>query len=193
MKITYHGHACFTVETDGYNVVIDPYEGVRGFKDINLEANAVICSHGHHDHNFVDGVKISDAKSKFEISTISCFHDDSKGSKRGTNNINILTAEGKSVVHMGDLGHMLSDADIEKLQGCDVLMIPVGGFYTIGPSDAVQLIKQINPKLVIPMHYKDGVYGLEQIASIDEFLQIADEDIKSKLALVHGYGQNLEI
>ncbi len=194
MKITYNGHACFTVESEGYSIVLDPYEGVRGFEDIDTEADEVICSHGHHDHAYTKGVKLRSGKtSPFGTEIIECYHDGKKGLLRGKNRITILSAEGKRVAHFGDLGHELSKEQIEKLKGLDCVMIPVGGFYTIDAETAVKIIRQIEPRHIIPMHYKDGKKGLEVVASCEDFVDLLTEDEKEKLLLVKAYGETAEI
>ena len=190
MKIKYLGHACFKVTSNDYSIIIDPYVGINGFDDINDSANEVICSHGHADHAYVDGIRIIEGNSPFINEKIACFHDDANGSKRGKNDINILTCEDKRIVHLGDLGHMLDKEALDKLKGCDVLMIPVGGFYTIDGNEAVKLIEEINPKYVIPMHYKDGDLNMDVIADINEFLTIYHKD---NLLLVRGYNKEIEL
>lgn len=192
MKIKYHGHACFSVTSDNYTVVIDPYKGVEGFKDIDLVANEVICSHSHQDHCYTDGVKINKTNSPFINEKISVFHDNEKGNKRGLNDINILKAENKVVVHLGDLGHLLDDGIVSKIKNCDVLMIPVGGFFTIGNEESLQIIEAVNPKFIIPMHYKDNDKGLGVLATVDEFINKADKYL-DKLLLVKGYEKEIEI
>ena len=194
MKITYHGHACFTVEYEGYSIVLDPFKGVRGFKDTDLEANEVLCSHGHFDHAYTDGVRIKEGrKSPFDVRMIDCFHDDKEGAARGTNKITVLSAGGKSAAHFGDLGHMLSDEQVDKLKGLDCIMIPVCGFFTINAEQAVEIIRKIEPKTIIPMHYKDGDKGLEMVGTVEQFMDLLTEDEKKKLLLVKGYEETVEI
>ena len=192
MIITYHGHACFSITSNNYTIVLDPYKDVSGFKDICLQANEVICSHSHLDHAYVDGVIITKKESPFVISKIDSFHDDCLGQKRGNNTITVLTVENKKIVHLGDLGHLLSQEVIEKLKDTDVLMIPVGGFYTIGINEALQIIKDINPKYIIPMHYRDKDKGLSVLESIDEFVSKANNYL-DRLLLVKAYDQNIEL
>ncbi|MBO4819294.1 MAG: MBL fold metallo-hydrolase [Firmicutes bacterium] len=194
MKITYHGHACFTVESGGYSIVLDPYKGVRGYSDVDLTANEVLCSHGHFDHAYTDGVKIlKGPESPFEIKKIDCFHDNEGGAKRGTNIIHVLSAEGKRVAHFGDLGHMLSEQQAEQLKDLDCIMIPVCGFFTIDAPAAVEVIRKIEPKMIIPMHYKDGDKGLEMVGTVEQFIDLLAEDEKKKLLLVKGYEETAEI
>lgn len=192
MKITYHGHACFSVESNNYTIVLDPYCGVKGYKDVELDANEVICSHAHRDHAYINGVRITKKESPFKIEKIASYHDDANGSLRGTNDITVLKAEEKTVVHLGDLGHMLNEDVINQIRYADVLMIPVGGFYTIDASTALKIINEAKPKIIIPMHYQDNDKGLEVIDSIDNFLKIADE-YKNNMQLVRGYEKSINI
>ena len=194
MKITYHGHACFTVESNGYSIVLDPYKGVRGFGDVDLEANEVLCSHGHFDHAYTEGVKLKEGvSSPFKEEFIDCFHDDKEGSLRGNNRIAILSAEGKKIAHLGDLGHTLSDEHAQKLKDLDCVMIPIGGFFTIDAKTAVSILRQIEPKHIIPMHFKDGEKGLDVVGSFEDFEALLTEDEKKKLLLVKAYGETAEI
>ena len=141
MKLTWLGHACFALEQDGYKIVIDPYTDVVGHADIQTEAHAVLCSHQHFDHNAVGGVRLLPAgESPFTIRTVAACHDDQGGALRGPNTIHILSAGGVTVAHLGDLGCELTPDQLDQLMDLDVLMIPVGGFYTIGPDEAWDLI-----------------------------------------------------
>ncbi len=194
MKITYHGHACFTVESEGYSIVLDPYKGVKGFADVDLEANEVLCSHGHFDHAYTDGVRIIEGgKSPFEVKIVECFHDDKEGAARGKNKITVLSAEGKNIAHFGDLGHLLSEDQAGELKGLDCVMIPVCGFFTIDAAQAVEILRKIEPKYIIPMHYKDGDKGLEVVGTVEQFIDLLTEDEKKKLLLVKGYEETVEI
>lgn len=180
------------ISDDNYSIVLDPYKGVNGFKDIDVEANDVICSHLHLDHAYTDGVKLTKKDNPFKITTIKTFHDDKNGTLRGENNIVILESNNKRVAHLGDLGHILSDDIIGKLKGIDLLMIPIGGYYTIGPDIACKIIEDVNPKLIIPMHYKDNDKGLDVLKTVDDFLKLYKDD-KDKLKLIKGYGKEIEI
>lgn len=189
MKIKYHGHSCFSVISNNYTIVLDPYCGVNGFKDIDLEANEVITSHSHRDHNYIEGVKLTSANSPFVVKKISSYHDDVNGSKRGENSITVLLAENKKVVHLGDLGHILDEDVVEELRGCDVLMIPVGGFFTIDIKQAIEIIELIKPINVIPMHYADGDKDYDVLSSIDDFMK----QYGKPCLLLKGYEQEIEI
>jgi len=171
MKITWRGHACFVVESSGYCIMLDPYHEVTGLEDISGEANEVLCSHGHHDHCYVEKVRIMDGVSPFAVERLDTFHDDREGALRGKNTIHILEAERLRVVHLGDLGHMPSEEQEKKLAGCDVLMIPIGGTYTLDSAQAALLTKRLKPRVVIPMHYRDGKLGYEVLECVDSFLR----------------------
>ena len=187
MKIKYHGHSCFSVTSDNYTIVLDPYCGVNGFKDIDLQANEVICSHSHKDHSFVEGVSITKAFSPFDISKIESYHDDCNGQKRGLNNIIVLKAEGKTIVHLGDLGHVLNEEIINRIKHCDILMIPVGGYFTIDAKQAIEIIKSVEPKKVIPMHYRDNENGYDVLGTIDEFVNL----YRKPCELIKGYEKEI--
>ena len=192
MKVKYLGHSCFVVNDNDYSIVLDPYKGVRGFKDINLEANEVICSHSHFDHAYTDEIKLINKESPFKVSRIKVFHDDKKGTLRGENYITVLESNGKRIVHLGDLGHMLDKDIIDELIEVDVLMIPVGGFYTIGPDIANRIVEEMKPKYIIPMHYKDGDKGLDVLKTVEDFINIYKGN-KESLKLVKGYDKEIDI
>jgi len=164
MDITYLGHSSFRIKTKGTTIVTDPFDGKTGIIFPSVEANIVTISHNHHDHNNYESVKnvkkVVDGPGEYEIMGVSIigiptFHDNSKGAKRGKNTIYIIESENIRVVHLGDLGHNLKDKVIEGIGDVNVLMIPVGGTYTIGPKDAVSIVKNFEPQYVIPMHYYD--------------------------------------
>ena len=187
MRITWLGHACFKLESGGYSVVIDPYEPDRvpGYGAVCAEVDAVYCSHGHGDHNYTQAVLIKDSGcSPMETATVHSFHDDKRGALRGENAIHIFSDGETRAVHLGDLGHLLTAAEAEVIGTPDVLMIPVGGFYTIGPEEAVKVIDRLQPRIVIPMHYRLGELGYGEIGELDAFLD------KCAYAPVKRYGEN---
>ena len=170
MKLTWLGHACFLLESDGYRVILDPCKGVPGVKDTAGEADAVYCSHAHFDHNYTDELRVSNKlASPFAVREIASFHDDAQGSKRGENTIRVLTAEGITVVHLGDLGHELSAAQVKEIGKCDVLLIPIGGTYTLDVRAAAKVAGQVKPRVIIPMHYRRGGMGFEVLQTVEEF------------------------
>ena len=174
IRITWHGHSCFAIEAEGYRIVIDPYKdgSVAGLSPLSLEADSILCSHGHGDHNAAETISIRKEKSSspFQIETFPTFHDDVNGAKRGPNTINILSWGGIRVAHFGDLGCRLTDAELAAIGPLDAAMIPVGGFYTISGEEAAELAKRLSPTVTIPMHYRSESFGFDVLSTLDSFL-----------------------
>ena len=170
MTITWLGHACFALESGGYRIVIDPYQGVEGLPDISTDANAVYCSHQHGDHNYTAGVRLTEKRpSPFTVREVPTCHDDQGGALRGPNTVRCFSAEGLTVVHLGDLGHVLTGDQAEAIGPCDALLIPVGGFFTIDAPTAKAVAAQLRPRVIIPMHYRFGSCGLPVIGTAEDF------------------------
>ncbi|OGC70716.1 hypothetical protein A2415_03700 [candidate division WWE3 bacterium RIFOXYC1_FULL_39_7] len=179
MEITFVGHSCFKIKGKDLNIVIDPYDSQIGYKLPKMDADVVLVSHDHFDHNGAAGVSgyklLVNTAGEYEVSDviingIQTFHDDKNGSERGSNIIYSIDIDGINLLHLGDLGHELSDSVIEKLGTVDVLMIPVGGTYTIDAETAAKVISSIEPSVVIPMHYQTpDLKGIE-LGSLDKFL-----------------------
>lgn len=180
MIIRWNGHSCFTVETTQGTLVLDPYApgSVPGLPDLDLTADAVLCSHGHADHNAADRVALSGKACTIAVEKIACFHDKLQGAKRGPNTIHILSAEGMRVAHLGDLGHELDQEQLAQLTGLDALLLPVGGFFTIGPEQAKALVDQIRPRVVVPMHYRGEGFGYNVTATVEDYLALVDGPVK---------------
>lgn len=176
MKLTWFGHACFMLQSRDGSVVFDPYVPgyVQGLTLPEITADAVVCSHGHSDHNCAEAVALSGNKPKFEMRQIRTFHDECRGAKRGGNLVTLVTAEGITVAHCGDLGHLLSPETLQALGKIDILMIPVGGVYTLDAAAAKAVCEQLKPTVIIPMHYRCGNVGLQNIAPVDDFLRLFD-------------------
>ncbi len=173
VKIIWHGHSCFKVVCDNYEIVFDPYEDgyVPGLKNLDLEADEVLCSHEHGDHNAVSVVKLksSNQKNPFRIEIIDTFHDDTQGSQRGTNKIHILDNGEFRIAHFGDIGCELTDEQVKKIGHLDVAMIPIGGFYTIDAAQAKKMMDELQPHVIIPMHYRGEGFGFDVIGTLDQF------------------------
>lgn len=185
MKIEYLGHACFKINDE---LVIDPYKdgSVPGLLPLRTSATKVICSHGHADHSGVECVEISDgAGCDLEIEEIPCWHDDQEGALRGPNKMFVITSkDGEKLVHLGDLGHFPSDEQLAKISDADYLLIPVGGYYTIDAEMAVKICEACGAKCIIPMHYRTADSGYPEIATVDEFLELAETSkIKTKIRI----------
>ncbi len=172
MKLTYLGHSCFAVESQGYRLILDPYQpdSVPGYHPIQERANQVLCSHEHRDHFGVEQVELCQGeKSPFSVETIATWHDDEQGAKSGPDTIHILDDGQCRVAHLGDLGCELTQEQMDRLRGLDALMIPVGGFYTIDAGQARALVEQLKPRVVIPMHYRGEGFGYDVIGPLSDF------------------------
>ncbi len=175
MIITYYGHSCFTLESQGFRVAVDPYRDyVPGYKKLELEADGVYCSHGHDDHAWVQAVSMreSSAPDPFTVTEIAGFHDDAGGAKRGPNTMRIFEAEGLKVAHLGDIGCLPPEEDLERLKGLDACLVPVGGHYTIDAKQAKELMDILQPRVVIPMHFRLGKLGFAEIGTLEEFTKL---------------------
>jgi len=179
MKIKWLGHSCFLLTSSGgVRVVIDPFNETVGYKVPAVEADIVTTSHDHFDHGYVQAIKGSFkhinkpgrySERGIEIVGIPTFHDEAQGSKRGKNIVFKFTVDGINVCHCGDLGHVLTAAQAKELGPVDVLLVPVGGFYTIDHDEAAAVVTMLQPAVTIPMHFKTPVVDFP-IAGVDKFL-----------------------
>lgn len=170
MNIQYYGHSCFKIATKAEGrgsedviAFIDPFDKKVGLKPPQGKADVVFVSHTHHDHNNVEALKenpvVIDAPGEYSVKGINVtgidsFHDDKEGAERGRNTIFILDTEDIRICHLGDLGADLTIKQLEKIGDVDILMIPVGGKYTIDYKVAVAIAKKLSPSIIIPIHYK---------------------------------------
>jgi len=176
MKLTWYGHACFRVESSEGSVVFDAYEPtyVPGLHLPPLAADMSLSSHLHRDHYCPEAVKLTRRAVGFKVGSLSVFHDDCRGEKRGENTIHILDAEGLRLVHLGDLGHPLPPEQIDALGKVDILLVPVGGLYTIDAETAFELASTLKPRLTIPMHYRGEGFGFDVIAPVEAFTSLCE-------------------
>ncbi len=184
MRIRWHGHACFEIE-GSIKVVTDPHDGKSlGIAAPSVKADLVLVSHDHFDHNFVQGVEGTDTsiltkpvmtvEKGVRVEGIGAAHDSKGGSKRGNITIFKFEMDGTSFCHLGDLGHELDDSQVERIVPVDVVFVPVGDVFTIGPEAAHHVINQLNPKVAIPMHYRVPGLGLS-IQPVQNFLKLCDQ------------------
>jgi L-ascorbate metabolism protein UlaG (beta-lactamase superfamily) len=165
MDIYWYGQACFKIKGKQATALIDPYDpamlGLKLPKDTTCDL--VLRTHDHADHSFLSAVNPEAIKiagpGEYEVkgvavTGVASFHDAQKGAERGKNTIYNIEVDGVNIVHLGDLGHTLEEAQLEEIGSVDVLLIPVGGVYTIDSKDAARVVAQLDPKIVIPMHYK---------------------------------------
>jgi L-ascorbate metabolism protein UlaG (beta-lactamase superfamily) len=184
MEITYIGHSCFKIKGEEITLVVDPYDPKKtGYKLPKLSADVVLMTHEHPDHAHVEGVSdyrlVVETPGEYEaagtfITGIKTYHDDNEGKDRGNNTIYQVEMDGFSLLHLGDLGHELQKETLEKLTEIDVLMIPVGGVYTVDAKTAVKVISSVEPSIIIPMHYQTkDLSGLKD--ELDDLKNFLDE------------------
>lgn len=189
MKILWYGHACFRITAaDGTVIITDPYDESVPYKPPEGPAHIVTVSHDHFDHNAVNRVKGNPEVLRgvgewtvhgIAIRGISAFHDPKGGKERGRNTIFKFTVDGVILAHLGDLGHTLTAEQLKPLEDVQVLMIPVGGFYTIGPKEAKEVVQALpNLKIVIPMHYRTEAVKDWPIRPVKEFLEAVDLTVR---------------
>ncbi len=185
MNITYLGHSCFKIQGkdikgETVTLITDPFDKEYGLKVPNTEADIITVSHQHKDHNNVKAIKgdpyIIDTAGEYEVKDtfiqgIDALHDGQSGKDLGNNIIYRISIEDMVVTHLGDLGHVLDTKQIERLEGTDILMIPVGGNTTIDAKKAVEVINQIEPRIIIPMHYKVPNLKNMDIDGIEKFIK----------------------
>lgn len=176
MQIKWLGHSCFLVTAEGYSVVFDPYAdgSVPGLGPVRATADAVFCSHGHQDHSAAELVTLTGRGFPLQVEELPCYHDDKRGLLRGKNTVRILHAEGMRAAHLGDLGHMPGKALLAALRGVDALLLPVGGHFTIDAAQAKAVADAVEPRVVIPMHYRLGGMGYDVIGTLDAFTALCD-------------------
>jgi L-ascorbate metabolism protein UlaG (beta-lactamase superfamily) len=181
MKIRWLGHSAFLITADdGTKIITDPYGNFPDLHYAQIEgpADVVVVSHKHGDHF---GAKVrgnprlvsggGEKKEKgIEFKGVEVYHDTSKGSQRGPNTVFCFSVDGVRLCHLGDLGHLLSGPDIAKIGQVDVLMIPVGGLYTIDAAEATKICEQVKPKVIIPMHYSNDKCSFP-ISGVEDFLK----------------------
>jgi L-ascorbate metabolism protein UlaG (beta-lactamase superfamily) len=183
MKIKWYGHSAFKISASkGTRIIIDPYEsgsfgGALSYDKIEDEAGIVMTSHDHADHNYIKSIKgkykhISKAGDyeiqSVKIKAIPSFHDSLGGKKGGDNLIFVITTDGLNLVHMGDIGHSLDSELLKKIGKVDILLLPVGGFFTIDAVQAAKLMNTLQPSVTIPMHYKTEKCNFP-ITPVEEF------------------------
>ena len=167
MQIKWYGHACFKLSfSNGPYVVTDPFDDHVGYPLCETEADIVTTSHGHGDHNYVESIKgrptVLNRTGLFTfddlvVRGVKAYHDEVNGAKRGDDIIYIFESDDLKIAHLGDLGHEPDLKQYAALAGTDVLLIPIGGYYTIDTETAVKIIGEIKPKVVIPMHFNTAV------------------------------------
>ena len=185
MEIIYLGHSAFLFKHKQVRVVTDPVGQAAGFKQIKTEADVVTISHDHFDHNDLSLIEgepmIINGPGEYEvkgvyITGIQSFHDNKQGKERGRNTLYTFDIDDLRICHLGDLGDKLTDKNLENLDGVDVLLVPVGGGFSLSPSLAMEVIKQVGPSVVIPMHFKTTEHNdkFAKLSGVEEFIKISN-------------------
>ena len=163
MEITWLGHSCFKLKGKQATVITDPFSPSTGYTLGKLTADIVTVSHPHPGHSYIQGVaddpRILKSPGEYESAGVltvgvHTYHDNEKGAQRGKNTAFVIDVDDVMICHLGDLGHVLTAEQVAEMEGVDVLLIPVGGVSTIDAVQAAQVVRQLEPKIVIPMHYK---------------------------------------
>jgi len=195
MKIKWFGQSCFRLTAEnGIKIVMDPYANMFGhmfgYKLPEIDANIVTTSHDHSDHNNVGAVKgdfvhIKDpgvfSQEGIGIKGVQTFHDEVSGTKRGKNIVYNFRIDGLNVCHCGDLGHLLSLEQINEIGKVDILLLPIGGRVTLDASGAAEVVKQLSPAVVIPMHYRTKAMGILGFifGKVDTFITVSKKEAKN--------------
>jgi L-ascorbate metabolism protein UlaG (beta-lactamase superfamily) len=179
MKISWLGHASFLIESGGKYLITDPCDEQCGYRPWSEPVDIATVSHDHYDHNAVEHLQgnpliikgqDSPVNAKgFTVQGFRSYHDKNQGQQRGINYIYKITAEDIDILHLGDQGTLLDQDLIKQIGKVDILMVPVGGIYTVDAADAAVIVEQLQPRIVIPMHYKTA-QGTIQLAPVEDFL-----------------------
>jgi len=193
MDVTWLGHSCFRIRGTQATVITDPYSPDIGYSLGEPAARIVTVSHRHPGHSYLQGVggdpKPVTGPGEYEISGIliigiTTFHDSDGGRTKGKNTIYLMDVDEVSVCHLGDLGHVLTTEQVEEIEDVDVLLLPVGGVSTLNASMAAEVVRQLDPKVVVPMHYKTEALNRE-LEPVDRFLKemgVKEASSQSKLS-----------
>ncbi len=179
VEITWLGHSCFLIKGRQTTVITDPYSPNLGYSLGKPKADIVTVSHQHEGHSYIQGVdgdlRVVSGPGEYEIGGvlvigIATFHDDVRGVRRGKNTVYLMEVDEVSVCHLGDLGHTLTVEQVEELGDVDVLLLPVGGVSTINAPTAAEVVRQLEPKVVVPMHYHTEALKRE-LEPVDRFFK----------------------
>jgi len=186
MTIQWHGQSCFQIiarreKNNQVSIVIDPFDEALGLRVPKLEADILLTTYSHSDHNNVKVVAgqpfLISGPGEYEVKEvyiqgIHSWHDEREGKERGENTIYTIEAEDLKLCHLGDFGQKeLTEEQLEKIGEVDILMIPVGGVFTISAKEATRVMSQIEPKIIIPMHYQIPKLKLK-LEGVDKFLKV---------------------
>jgi len=177
IKIKWLGHACYKIYFDDIQCVIDPFEKgyVPGYRDISTSADIILASHKHNDHCGLNEVQqLLRMVHGVTVTKVDTFHDDKNGALRGKNIVHVLEYNGIKVAHFGDIGHILTEEQVQQIGNVDVAIVPIGGTYTVRAPEAKAICEQVNAKVIIPMHYRTGEQGFDVLETTEEFESLFD-------------------
>jgi len=177
IKIKWLGHACYKIYFDDIQCVIDPFEKgyVPGYRDISTSADIILASHKHNDHCGLNEVQqLLRMVHGVTVTKVDTFHDDKNGALRGKNIVHVLEYNGIKVAHFGDIGHILTEEQVQQIGNVDVAIVPIGGTYTVRAPEAKTICEQVNAKVIIPMHYRTGEQGFDVLETTEEFESLFD-------------------
>ncbi|MBQ5781764.1 MAG: MBL fold metallo-hydrolase [Oscillospiraceae bacterium] len=172
IKIKWLGHACYKIYFDDIQCVIDPFEKgyVPGYRDIQTSADIVLASHGHNDHcGLMEVQQLLRMVHGVNVTKVNTFHDDKNGTLRGENIVHVMEYNGTKIAHFGDIGHILTEEQVQQIGTVDVAIIPIGGTYTVRAPQAKTICEQVDAKVIIPMHYRTGNQGFAVLETTEEF------------------------
>jgi len=193
MEINWLGYSCFRIKGSQTTVITDPFPPNLGYTLGKQAARVVTVSHQHAGHSYVDGIedvsKVIKGPGEYEVANtlvigLATFHDKEEGRQKGKNTAYLIEVDEVSICHLGDLGHILTSQQVEAIGNVDILMVPVGGVSTINGSEAAQVVRQLEPKAVVPMHYKTPGLTVE-LEPVDRFLKemgVKDNTPRPKLS-----------
>ena len=199
MDVTWLGHGCFRLRGRSAAVVTDPFPPSIGLKLPKLDADLVTISHEHENHSYTQVMRDSyeiRGPGEYEVAGVSVigvptFHDAEKGAKQGRNTIYLIEIDDVRICHLGDLGHSLGDAEAEVIASPDVLLVPVGGHNAINAAQAAEIVRQLEPRFVVPMHY--AIPGLKlELDPLDRFLKemaVTASEPQAKLSVSASSGE----
>lgn len=198
MVITWYGQACFRIQSGNVTIILDPFSKKIGLTPPSGQADIVLVTHDHFDHNNIEALKgeyfLVNGPGEYEIKGVKArgilsFHDSEGGAKRGLNTLYVIELEGIRILHVGDLGQeLLDDYQLGEIGEVHILMVPVGGFFTIDGKAAAGIVNQVEPKIAIPMHYKVPKLAISELGGVTEFLEeLGEEEIQAqeKLTVKH--------
>ncbi len=192
MEITWLGHSCFKLKGTQSTVITDPFPPDLGYSSGTQTAQIVTLSHQHPGHSYLEGIggdpKVIKGPGEYEVTNtliigLATFHDREEGRQKGKNTVYVIAMDEISICHLGDLGHVLTSQQVEEIGNVDVLLTPVGGVSTISATSAAEVVRQLEPKIVIPMHYKTPAISRE-LESVDRFIKemsVKDTSTRPKL------------